>query len=280
MSSDRSRCARLIALPLLCALLIATGPLAVADEPPEAPLGIGFLWYGGSEEAAALLGAETDFVDLILGQRHLAAFEQIPPPVRIMCLSLALERHDARPFPGIKETIEMLQANSIDPERVIIGYNPERSPGTTTEEMDNLVESVQRAKEMADSFGSPLLVGPGMREMLQQEHLYSELARHSDMWLIQTQRFQLDQFTRRVSTPEEYRASVERVVGMLREGNPEIRVFVQILASGRRAETLFTAEEVAAYALAVEDLVEAVRIYGGSPELLVEVIDIIRGPRD
>ena len=280
MGSDRSRRVSPIALPLLCAVLLSAPLLAGADQRPDEPLGIGFLWYGGSEEAATLLEAETDFVDLILGQRHLAVFKQIPAPVRIMCLSLALERHEARPFPGVKETIEMLQANSIEPERVIIGYNPERSPGTTTEEMDNLVGSVQRAKEMAHSFGSPLLVGPGMREMLQQEHLYPELARHSDMWLIQSQRFQLDQFTRRVSPPEEYRASIERVVEMLREGNPEIRVFVQILASGRRDEPLFSAEEVAAYALAIEDLVEAVRIYGGTPELLVEVIDLIRNPRD
>lgn len=39
-----------------------------------------------------------------------------------------------------------------------------------------------------------------------------------------------------------------------------------------------TAEQVAAYALAVEDLVDAVRIYGASGELLTQIIERLRTP--
>lgn len=263
---------------LLGAALTAAGT-AMADEPPPAPpLGVGFLWYPRSEEAAGRLTSESDFVDLILSGGKLDVFDKVRPPVRVVCLALSLERNDARPFPGVKETIEILRAARVDPARVIIGYNPERAPGTTAQELDDLLESVQRARDMAHAYGSPLLVGPGLREMQQREELYPDLARHCEIWLIQSQRLQMEPATRQVATPAEYRAGIERIVDLLRRGNPEIRVFVQVLASGRRDETLFTAEQVVAYARAIEDLVQAVRIYGGSPQLLEDVINQLRPP--
>lgn len=263
---------------LLGAALTAAGT-ALADEPPPMPpLGIGFLWYPRSEEAAARLTSESDFVDLILSGGRLDVFDQVRPPVRVVCLALSLERNDARPFPGVRETIDLLRAAAVDPARVVIGYNPERAPGTTAQEMDDLLGSVQRAGDMARAYGSPLLVGPGLREMQQREELYPELAKHCDIWLIQSQRLQMDPATRQVATPAEYRAGIERIVDRLRRGNPEIKVFVQVLASGRRDETLFTAEQVVAYARAIEDLVDAVRIYGGSAQLLEDVINQLRPP--
>ncbi|MGM0492491.1 MAG: hypothetical protein ACQER1_06080 [Armatimonadota bacterium] len=264
----RSTVALLISL-ILCA------PMVSAARDPADPLGIAFMWYARSEQAATRLTSEHDFVDLILGGDKLRVFDEIAPPVRVVCLSLALHRHEARPFPGVAETIEMLRGASIDPDRVIIGYNPERSPGTTTEEMDNLLESVRTAKAMADDFGSPLLVGPGLREMRQHEELYPDLARHSNIWLVQSQSLQMH-VSRELKTPEEYRAGVERIVEMLREGNPEISVFVQIVASGKPDADLFTAEQMVGHIRAIEDLVDAVRIYGGSPELLNEIIDLLR----
>jgi hypothetical protein len=233
-----------------------------------------------NEEAAGRLTSEKDFVDLILGGGKMSAFEKVEPPVRVICLARSLERNEARPFPGVKETIEMLQAAGVEPERVVIGYNPERQPGTPSGEMDELVESVRRAQVMARAYGAPLLVGPGLRDLQRREHLYPELAKHCDIWLIQSQRLQMDPATRHVFTPAEYRAKVEAIVQSLREGNPEIQVFVQVLASGRRDEVLFTAEQVVAYARAIEDLVDAVRIYGGSGELVNEVITRLRGPGD
>lgn len=257
--------------------LITAGALGDDAPPPSAP-GIGFLWYARSATVAARLGADSDFVDLILGGDKLGVFEQVPPPVRVVCLSLALQRHEARPFPGVQETIELLRAAEIPPERVIIGYNPERGPGTTAAEMDDLLGSVRRAHALAQEYGSPLLVGPGLREMQQREDLYPELAKHCEIWLIQSQRLQMDQATRELTTPERYRVGVERIVAMLRAGNPEIEVFVQIIASGRPNEDLFTAEEIVERARAIADLVQAVRIYGGSPELLGRIIDLLRPP--
>jgi len=257
------------------AIVLAGG--SFADEPAPVPSpGIGFLWYPRSEQAAAMLSSAWDFVDVILGGDKLRVFEQVQPPVRVVCLSLALQRHEARPFPGVKETIEALRAASIDPARVIIGYNPERAPGTTAEEMDNLLQSVQTARDMARDFGSPLLVGPGLREMQQREELYPDLAALSDIWLIQSQRLQMDPATREPRTPEEYRAGIERIVQRLHEGNPEIKVFVQLIAGGSGGADRFTAEEFVAYVREVEDLVHAVRIYGGSPELLAGIIGLLR----
>lgn len=272
-----ARSVRCQVLLLLAGAPFMAGTAAVADDP--VPVGIGFLWYPRSEEAAGMLGAESDFVDLILGGDKLDVFTRVRPPVRVVCLSLALERHEARPFPGVQETIETLRAATIDPSRVIIGYNPERSPGTTAQEMDDLLGSVQRAREMADEFGSPLLVGPGLREMQQREELYPDLAALCDIWLIQSQRLQMDPATREPRTPEQYREGVERIVNLLRGGNPEIKVFVQLIAGGSGKADRFTPEQFVAYVRAVEDLVCAVRIYGGSPELLKGVIDLLR-PRE
>jgi len=276
MGLNSMRTVRSGVMPILLVTLIVAGE-AVADAPnPASPLGIGFLWYPRSEEAAGMLNSERDFVDLILGGDKLAVFDKVQPPVRVLCLSLALERHEARPFPGVQETIETLRNASVDPARVIIGYNPERSPGTPEPEMDNLLESVQRAREMAEAYGSPLLVGPGLRDMQQREQLYPDLAKCCDIWLIQSQRLQMDPATREPRTPEEYRAGVQRIVNLLREGNPEIKVFVQLIASGSGAADRFTAEQFVAYVRAIEDLVDAVRIYGGSPELLRGVISQLR----
>ena len=79
--------------------------------------------------------------------------------------------------------------------------------------------------------------------------------------------------------PASYGGRLSSVVDvMLREGNPEIEVFVQIIAGGRPDDDRFTAEQLVGHIRAIEDLVRAVRIYGGSPELLGEVIDLLRPP--
>jgi hypothetical protein len=245
-------------------------------EPAAAGLGIGFLWSLQSQELARELRFENDFVDTILDERRLVIFDRVKPPVRIACIALALQRHDGRPFRGIKETIELLSSAEIPPQRVIIAYNPERQPGTPDQEINELVESVRRAREMAEAYGAPLLVGPGLREMQQREHLYPELARHCDMWLIQSQRLQLHADTRRPVPLEEYRQGVKRIIERLREGNPEIRIIVQIVTTSERGRVPLSAEQVAATALAIEDLVDAVRVYGANRELLGEVIALIR----
>lgn len=240
--------------------------------------GIGFLWTRQSQKVVDQLTSAADFVDVILDPGKVDIFGKVNPPVRVACIALALEKNDARPFPGIKETIETLRKNDITPQRVIIAYNPERGPGTPSAEMDDLVTSARRARQTAQAYGAPLLIGPGLKDMMQREHLYPELAKQCDIWMIQSQRLQLDPATRKPVEPAEYRVKVKRIIDSLRQGNPDIRVFVQLVTTAERGTKVLTAEQVAAYALAVEDLVDAVRIYGASGELLTQIIERLRTP--
>lgn len=246
------------------------------DAHADAALGIGFLWTRQSRAVVARLDAPTDFVDVILGRGKLAIFEEVKPPVRVACIARSLEDRTERPFPTVRDTIATLRAAGIAPERVIIAYNPERQPGTPSTDMDNLVASVRRAKEMAESYGAPLLVGPGLREMERREELYPELARWCDIWLIQSQRLQLDLGTRRPVSVDQYRTGVKRIADLLRQGNPDIRVCVQLVATAERGKNALTAQKIAAYATGVEDIVDAVRIYGAGTEVLARFIDILR----
>ena len=265
------------------ALAAETDPIAdiaTRDSKQALPssLGIGFLWTKQSETVAARLATNRDFVDLILGPGNIQIIQQVKPPVRVVCICQGLTRTPDRPFPGVKETVGMLKAAKVDPTRIVIGYNPERAPGTTKEELDNLLDSVKQAHGIASDYGADLLVGPGLREMGQHEHLYPELAKHCELWLIQSQRLQMDAATREGFTPEEYRPKVKTIVDRLRQGNPGIRVVVQIIAGRDSAHQRFKVGEIAAYSRAIEDLADSVRIYGGSPDLLNGVLDELRGP--
>ena len=247
------------------------------DRGAAETLGIGFLWTRQSQEVAGNLTSENDFVDLILGPGKLDVFQEVKPPVRVACIARSLERNSTRPFPGLRETVELLRKAGVPPKRVIIAYNPERQPGTPTQEMDALVTSARRAAEMAQAYGAPLLIGPGLREMQKREDLYAELAKHCDIWMIQSQRLQLDPVTRKPVRPAAYRASVQRIVDRLHEGNPKIRIIVQLVSTAERGASVLSAAEIVAFARSVEDLVDAVRIYGGSKQLLEETIERLRG---
>jgi hypothetical protein len=131
---------------------------------------------------------------------------------------------------------------------------------------------------MARTYGAPLLVGPGLREMGRHEELYPELAKHCDIWMIQSQRLQLDVATRKPVSVAEYRESVKHIVDLLHQGNPRIRIFVQLVTTAERGALKMTAEQVVAYVRSVQDLVDAVRIYGGSEQFLREFIERLRAP--
>jgi hypothetical protein len=259
----------------------AKGNGAAAAEAPPARRrpGVGFLWTQQSRKVATAISSGKDFVDVILGPGKLGIFAEVKPPVRVMCIARSLRRSEDRPFPGLSETIETLRRAGIGPHRVILAYNPERQPGTPRSEMDDLAAGVRRAEAMAKAFGAPLLVGPGLREMERRGHLYPELAGHCDIWMIQSQRLQVDPATRRAVPPAEYRRQVGRIVSRLREGRPGIRIFVQLVTTAERGARALTADEIVAYVAAIEDMVEAVRIYGGSAEVLRGVLERLDAPR-
>lgn len=257
--------------------------MAIAAEPGatgrmNSALGIGFLWTARSDTLVGRLTSEKDFVDVILGPGKMAVFEKVKLPVRVACIARSLEKNDERPFPGIRETIDLLRQGRIAPERVIIVYNPEGQPGTPSRELRDLVASSRKAKQMAQAYGAPLLVGPGLKEMQGREHLYPEAAKTCDIWMIQSQRLQLDEATRKPVEVGVYRQKVKRIVDKLREGNPNIRVFVQLVTTAERGTVALSAEQIADFARSVEDLVDAVRIYGAPADLLNQIIQRLRGP--
>lgn len=241
-------------------------------------LGVGFLIGKGTEELIPLLTQEGDFLEMMLGPEKVQYIRELKPPARAMCIAENLE--------GVARAVKILQEAKIAPEWVTIAYNPEpRPPGarqcTPREELDDYLASLKKARDLVKDYGAPLVMCPGLLEMAKREHLYPEMAKYCDIWLIQTQRLQLDLETEESASDEQYREGVERIVKLLRQGNPDIQVFVQIIPLKKTPErsATFTAERLASYLLAVEDLVDAAKIYGGDTELITEVIHRLRQGR-
>jgi predicted acyl esterase len=272
----------LLAASIILALLNSTASPAAADQSRPAGetsrLGVGFLIGKGTESLLPLLTRDNDFLEMMLGPGKVRYIRSLAPPARAMCICESLE--------GVARTVRILEEADIAPERVYIAYNPEpRPPGarqcTPREELDDYLGSLKKARELVKAYGAALVMGPGLIEMAKREELYPELAKHCDIWMIQTQRLQLDLESGEPRSDEYYREQVKRIVAMLRQGNRDIRVFVQIIplqATSERRET-FTAERLTSYLLAVEDLVDAVKIYGGNTELIAEVIERLGAER-
>ena len=144
--------------------------------------------------------------------------------------------------------------------------------------MRDLVANSRKAKQIAQAYGALLAVGPGLRDMQGREHLYPELAKTCDIWMIQSQRLQLDEATRKPVEVGVYREKVKRIVDKLREGNPKIRVFVQLVTTAERGTIVLSAEQIVGFARSLEGLADAVRIYGAPAGLLNQIIERLRGP--
>ena len=128
-----------------------------------------------------------------------------------------------------------------------LGYGLETSKTTPDAEWQDLVGSTQRAREIADRYGKLLVMGPGLRLMSQNEDKYPGMAALSDVWIFQTQRYQLN------PPGPDYRKEVERVVTLLRSANPEIQIWAQIIVPPDREPN---ADEWLAYRAAIDDLVD------------------------
>jgi hypothetical protein len=260
-----------------CFLLLASSCATAVEPPPTEqptePLGVGFLIGQGTMELIPLLNSDGDFLEMVLGLAKIQYVRELEPPARAMCVEGSLA--------GVARTVALLQDAGIAADRAYIAYNPEpRPPGapqwTPRDEMDDMPGSLRKARALLADYPAELVMGPGLRQMSSQEHLYPELARLTDIWMIQSQRLQVDIDTGRKVTPTEYRAAVERIVSMLRKGNPQIRVFIQIIPLTQVVTTPYTAEELVELVFAVEDLVESVKIYGGDTELIRTVIERVR----
>jgi hypothetical protein len=236
-------------------------------------LGVGFLIGEKTAELIPLLTKDKDFLEMVLGPEKIRHVRALQPPAKSMCVVGSLE--------DLARTIGLLKEAKIEPPRVYLAYNPEpRPPGapqwTPREEVDDFLGSLQKARAMLKDYPAAFVMGPGLIQMGKQEHLYPELAQACDVWMIQSQQLQVDLETGQKVSPATYRSRVKRIVDMLRQGNPQIRVFVQIIPLTRRVPSPFTAAELAEYLRAIEDLVESAKIYGGDTELIKEVIQRVR----
>jgi hypothetical protein len=127
-----------------------------------------------------------------------------------------------------------------------LSYGLETSQTTPAEEWQNLVTSAEQARLISDRSGKLLLLGPGMRLMEQHEESYPDMATLTDIWMIQTQRFQL------LGPGEDYRREVERIVDLIHQSDPSVEIWAQInLLPDRSPDP----DEWLAYQEAIRDLV-------------------------
>jgi len=128
-----------------------------------------------------------------------------------------------------------------------LGYGLETSASTPAEEWQNIIDSTEAAESLGKQYQKQLLLAPGFRLMSQNETLYAEMASLADIWILQTQQLQ-----KKPPGPE-YRQEVERIVSLIRSGNPEIVIWAQITLPPDRKPN---AEEWLAYRALIDDLVD------------------------
>lgn len=132
-----------------------------------------------------------------------------------------------------------------------LSYGLETSQSTPEAEWQDLVGSTRAAKSIADQYGKLLVMGPGFRLMSENEDKYPAMSALADIWMLQTQRLQ-------VNPPgQDYRDEVKRLVDLIRSGNPEIEIWAQItLPPDREPDSL----EWLAYRETIVDLVQGTYI--------------------
>lgn len=163
------------------------------------------------------------------------------------------------------------RADRNDTPYEVLGYGLETSATTPAEEWQNLELSTERAKNIADQHDKQLLMGPGYRLMSENEELYAPMASQADIWVIQTQRLQ-------VNPPgEAYRDEVSQVIEKIKSGNPEISIWAQITLPPDQEPD---AEQWLAYRQSIVDLVDGtyIGIYtwdSEDPDELLKTIDTI-----
>lgn len=133
----------------------------------------------------------------------------------------------------------------------VLGYGLETSASTPEIEWEDVTGATQKAKEISDKYDKYLLMAPGFKLMSQNINFYAKMAEKADIWILQTQQLQK-------SPPgPEYRQEVERIVSLIRSGNPEIIIWAQITLPPDRTPD---AEEWLVYRESIIDLVDGIYI--------------------
>lgn len=247
-----------------------------AQTYPEIGIGLGLnketTTLLDNQEIKSVFPLSQDFVDIILrkGDKTNAINQSQKLGVKVMCVNLSLV--DA------KATLSDLKSGKGRCD--YLGYNPEKpkkTQQTPSDELDNFVESVKAFSALAKEYGVKNVIGPGYAFMSTHEDLYSSSAKSADIWLIQTQALTLDKKTNTKATPEEYRQKVQRVISLIHKGNPDTRIWIQIVISQGPGNQVFTTEEVISYIKSITGIVDAVRIYtGNDPSQTDNIVKIIK----
>lgn len=182
-------------------------------------------------------------------------------PGMVMSASAGLSE---RYFPELQGWVRILGAPSLEAlqqkaERAMqnempyeaLGYGLETSQSTPGAEWRDLIGSTQKAREIAGQYGKMLAMGPGFRLMSSNEDKYPEMAGLADLWIFQTQQLQKN------PPGPVYRQEVERIVGLIRSGNPDIPIWAQITLPPDREPD---AKEWLAYRETIADLVDGTYI--------------------
>lgn len=134
-----------------------------------------------------------------------------------------------------------------------LGYGLEAGRHTTVEEQTNPVWATQEAAALAQEYGKQLVMGPGFQLMLDHWDEYPKMAAYADVWILQSQRLQVD------PPGPEYRTEVENVINQILAGNPDIQIWVQI--SVTPGPTVLSVDEWLAYRGSIADLVDGVFVF-------------------
>jgi hypothetical protein len=194
-----------------------------------------------------------------LAERHLSRFEG---SIRVL---------GAPSLDALQEKAERAESNGTPYEA--LGYGLETGRGTPDDEWQDMVGSTQKAREIADQHGKLLLMAPGFRLMSENQGKYAPMAALADLWVIQTQRLQ-------VNPPgPAYRTGVMDIVVALRSENPDISIWAQITLPPDRAPS---ADDWLAYHETIADLVDGtyVGIYtwdSANAEQLLLVVETVFG---
>lgn len=198
---------------------------------------------GLREETREFLLENTDHVGLIMSANSNLAEAYFPlfeDAIRVM----------GAPSLQILNT-KATRAADMDLPYEALGYGLETSVSTPAEEWRNMIASTEEAAVLVNQYDKQLLLAPGFKLMSQNETLYSEMASKADIWILQTQQLQ-----KKPPGPE-YRQEVERIISLIRAGNPEIIIWAQItLPPDRKPD----AEEWLAYRELIVDLVDGTYI--------------------
>ncbi len=152
-----------------------------------------------------------------------------------------------------------------------LGYGLETIKSTPDEEWQDLIGSTQRARDIAGQYDKLLVMGPGFRLMSQNEDKYPSMAALADVWMLQTQRLQIN------PPGPIYRQEVERIISLIKSANPHISIWAQIILPPDREPN---AEEWLAYRQSITDLVDGtyIGVYiwdSADPDQLVATIEAI-----